>query len=286
METPSSENTSHSKSSSNKSAIDEPSIPYFLPHSDSPGLVLVSQPLTRDNYASWSRAMLIAWSVKNKLGFVDGSIVKPKGIDLDFIHSWTRNNKIVIAWILNSVSKEISASVIFGDSTREIWLNLKDPLQQRNGLRIFQLRRELMNLVQDQNSISVYFTKLKTIWEELSNYRPVCTCGGVKNLSSHYQMEYIMSFLMRLNDSFAQVRGQLLLIDPLPSINKVFSLISQEEHQKKIGSHINAGSDSAGTMAFAVKTDNSKASKGYKEHKKDRPFCTHCNFHGHPIDKC
>ena len=156
METPSSENTSHSKSSSNKSAIDEPSIPYFLPHSDSPGLVLVSQPLTRDNYASWSRAMLIAWSVKNKLGFVDGSIVKPKGIDLDFLHSWTRNNKIVIAWILNSVSKEISASVIFGDSTREIWLNLKDPLQQRNGLRIFQLRRELMNLVQDQNSISVY----------------------------------------------------------------------------------------------------------------------------------
>ena len=95
-----------------------------------------------------------------------------------------------------------------------------------------------------------------------------------------------MSFLMRLNDSFAQVRGQLLLIDPLPSINKVFSLISQEEHQKKIGSHINAGSDSAGTMAFAVKTDNSKASKGYKEHKKDRPFCTHCNFHDHPIDKC
>ena len=47
-----------------------------------------------------------------------------------------------------------------------------------------------------------------------------------------------------------------------------------------------AGSDSAGTMAFAVKTDNSKASEGYKEHKKDRPFCTHCNFHGHPIDKC
>ena len=97
-----------------------------------------------------------------------------------------------------------------------------------------------MNLVQDQNSISVYFTKLKTIWEELSNYRPVCTCGGVKNLSSHYQMEYIMSFLMRLNDSFAQVRGQLLLMDPLPPIIKVFSLISQEEHQKKIGSHINA----------------------------------------------
>ncbi|KAL6342166.1 hypothetical protein AAG906_004486 [Vitis piasezkii] len=99
-------------------------------------------------------------------------------------------------------------------------------------------------------------------------------------------MEYNMSFLMGLNDSFAQVRGQLHLMDPLLPINKAFSLISQEEHQKKIGSHINVGSNSTGTMAFAVKTDNSKASGGYKGQKKDRPFCTHCNFHCHTIDKC
>ena len=38
-----------------------------------------------------------------------------------------------------------------------------------------------------------------------------------------------MSFLMGLNESFAQVRGQLLLMDHLPLINKVFSLVSQEE---------------------------------------------------------
>ena len=78
-----------------------------------------------------------------------------------------------------------------------------------------------MNLVKNQNSVSLYFTKLKTIWEKLSNYKSVCTCGkctcgGVKNPNSHHQMEYIMSFLMGLNYSFAQVRGQLLLMDHLP----------------------------------------------------------------------
>ena len=52
METPSFENMSHSRSFSNKSSIDEPSSSYFLHHLDSPGLVLVSQPLTRGNYAS------------------------------------------------------------------------------------------------------------------------------------------------------------------------------------------------------------------------------------------
>ena len=135
-----------------------------------------------------------------------------------------------------------------------------------------------MNLVQDQNSISVYFTKLKTIWEELNNYRPVCTCGGVKNLNSHYQMKYIMSFLMGLNYSFDQVRGQLLLMDHLLPINKIFSLISQEEHQKKIGSHINVGSDSAETMAFVVKTDNSKALEVIKDRRRIDLFALIATF--------
>ncbi|KAL5544288.1 hypothetical protein UlMin_008072 [Ulmus minor] len=259
METPES---GKSNTTSGHSAIDDSSNPYFLHHSDNPGLVLVSQPLIGENYASWSRAMLIALSVKNKLGFVDGSIPKPAGTDPN-LSSWIRNNNIVISWILNSVSKEISASIIFSVSAYEIWLDLKDRFQQSNGPRIFQLRRELMNHVQDQNSVSVYFTKLKSIWEELSNYRPnctcgKCTCGGVKQLISHYQMEYIMSFLMGLHDSFSQIRGQLLLMDPLPPINKVFALVSQEEHQRKIRTQVSSSSDSTNTVAFAVKSNDPK----------------------------
>ncbi|GFZ09708.1 hypothetical protein Acr_21g0003070 [Actinidia rufa] len=135
-----------------------------------------------------------------------------------------------------------------------------------------------------------------------------CTCDGVKNLSSHYQMEYIMSFLMGLHDSFSQIRSQLLLMDPLPPINKVFALISQEEQQRKIGNQSNSTSDSANSLAFTIKNDNTKKiaknltpykprnysiggnrsnyTGAYKGQNKERPFCTHCNFHGHTIEKC
>lgn len=37
-------------------------------------------------------------------------------------------------------------------------------------------------------------------------------------MNSYYQQEYIMIFLMGLNDSYAHVRGQILLMDPLPPI--------------------------------------------------------------------
>lgn len=55
-------------------------------------------------------------------------------------------------------------------------------------------------------------------------------------MHSYYQQEYIMTFLLELNHSYAHVRGQILLMEPLPPINKVFSLIIQEERQLKIGS--------------------------------------------------
>lgn len=52
--------------------------PYVLHHCFGPATVLVTQQLTgANNYNSWSRAMLIALSAKNKIGFVDGMIMKP-----------------------------------------------------------------------------------------------------------------------------------------------------------------------------------------------------------------
>ena len=44
---------------------------------DSLGMILVSQPLTSDNYSSWSPVMMITLSVKNKLGFVSTMVFRP-----------------------------------------------------------------------------------------------------------------------------------------------------------------------------------------------------------------
>ena len=69
----------------------------------------------------------------------------------------------MISWILNSVSKKISASVLFSEFASEIWYDLRDRFQQSNGPRVFQLRRELINHNENQSSVGVYFTKLKAL---------------------------------------------------------------------------------------------------------------------------
>lgn len=81
--------------------------------------------------------MIIALSAKNKLGFVDGSIPKPDGTDVNLLPYWSRNNNIVISWISNSVCKEISASIIFSDFATEIWNDLKLDSNKAIGLECF-----------------------------------------------------------------------------------------------------------------------------------------------------
>ncbi|KAM6551340.1 hypothetical protein CsatB_001148 [Cannabis sativa] len=200
-----------------RNPLEDPSDPYYLQHDDNP-----------DN-------ILLAISVKNKLGFLDGSIPKPHISEYNLYNAWIRNNNIVISWILNSVSKEISSSLLYDESADTIWTDLKIRFHQENGPHIFNLRKNLMNLRQENQTISMYYTRLKTIWEELSNYRPNftcngCTCGGVKRLQEHHHMVYIMSFLMGLLDHFSQIRSSVLLMDPMPEANRVFHLVTQEEN--------------------------------------------------------
>ena len=37
-----------------------------------------------------------------------------------------------------------------------------------------------------------------------------------------------------INEQYSQIRGKILLMDPLPPVNKIFSLVIQEERQREI----------------------------------------------------
>ena len=184
--------------------------PYSLHPSDHPGLMLVSQPLQEDNYASWRRSMRLALSGKCKLGFIDGSLPKPDpAVDPVLAETWQCTNDIVSTWLLNSVSKEIAASVVYADSAAAIWKDIQDRFSQSNGPRIFELQKSLVGLSQGSLSVSQYFTKLKIIWEELNTYKPLVnySCGGAKPLQDYLQREYVMVFLMGLNDIYMPMLG-------------------------------------------------------------------------------
>ena len=102
----------------------DPNSPFFLHPSENPGLMLVSSPLTETNYHAWCRAMTMALVSKNKLGFADGSIVKPEPEDSLRI-PWERNNTMVLSWISRSLSPEIYQSILYMDLASAVWTDLR-----------------------------------------------------------------------------------------------------------------------------------------------------------------
>ena len=163
---------------------------------------------------------------KNKLSFIDGTFseISP---DNELYAFWYRCNSMVMSWLLHAVSKEIADSIMYINNVVDVWNDLHDRFYQSNGPRVFQIKQLLNSLAQGSDDVSCYYTKLKTLWDELKDFHPipVCSCGGMKALVDYQQTEYVLTFLMGLNASYTQIRAQILMQDPFPFINKVFSLV-------------------------------------------------------------
>ncbi|GMH16025.1 hypothetical protein Nepgr_017866 [Nepenthes gracilis] len=133
--------------------------PFRLEIGDNPAITLVTDLLTVDNYATWSRAMRRALRAKNKLQFIEGTVHKPSDSNDPLFEIWGRCNDMVVSWIQNSVSPSIKSSVVFVDDACEIWNELRDRFTQQNGPRIFQLKKLLASLLQEQDSVSTYYER-------------------------------------------------------------------------------------------------------------------------------
>ncbi|WVZ16525.1 hypothetical protein V8G54_009507 [Vigna mungo] len=75
-------------------------------------------------------------------------------------------------------------------------------------------------------------------YAEIAKEIPRCSCGGCKcdiasKLEKRREEERVHQFLMGLGDaSYGTVRSNVLIGDPLPSLNRVYAILVQEERVK------------------------------------------------------
>ncbi|XP_052727292.1 uncharacterized protein LOC108335022 [Vigna angularis] len=261
---------------------------YYIHPNENPSLVLVSPILEGHNYHGWARSMSMALQMKNKFGFVDGSIPCPAGTD-PMVQAWKRCNNLVLSWINHSVSHEIAISIIWIDSVATAWKDLKDRFSQGDSVRISQLHQDLYSMHQSDLSVTAYYTKMKILWDELCNFRPI----------PEYQ---------------SSASCCILLMDPLPSLPKIFSMIIQHERQLQSGilsqPPVMASQVSQSKPSFSTFNGRGKLSpandygrgrssyqgsqaryQGSQAHSSGGRFgaprqCTHCGRTNHTIDTC
>lgn len=266
--------------------------PLFLSTIDNSGAMLISIQLTgAENFSVWSRAMRIAILGRNKLGFIDGTCVK-EGFGPNLTALWERCNAIVLSWIMNCVSKELLGGIVYSTNAAAVWSDLKERYDKVDGSRIFQLHKEIASISQGTNSISVYFARLRDLWVEFDSITPVpgCACEKSRDFILFVQNQKLLQFLMGLNETYEQARGQILMMIPLPSLNKAYSMLIERESQRSISQTHKSGGQPDMNALVSIRSGSNpvnRQKRPYSPYSYDpNVTCDHCKRKGHSKAIC
>ena len=177
-------------------------------------------------------------------------------------------------------------TVAYSDTASGMWQDLKKRYSVANAPKIHQLNAAIANCKQSNLDVGEFYSKLTNLWNELANHIkvPICTCSGCKcgaagKIIAMYEEDKTHQFLMGLNDDgYSQIRSQILAQEPLPSLDRIFNMVMQEENHKNVMLQREGKTENA--AAFAVNISKSVQAQG------DRPTCKHCGKRGHEEANC
>lgn len=260
----------------------------YLHPSDTPRLSLVSVQLTgSDNCSIWNKGMLVALLAKNKFGFINGTC-KREVLDPSLHNLWDRCNAFVFVWIMNVVSRDSLNIIMYSTMAFLVWKDLNERFNKVTGSRIFQLHREKAFTTQGLDSITIYFGKLKLVWDEFSLiwYLPSCNCEEFKSHIPHQHNIKQFQFLMGLNEYYSNVRSNLLMRVPLPTLNETYYVIVQEESQRGISGIITSSNNTWTTSSETASylSESQRRPNTCAEVPQRFWICSHWHKKGHNKD--
>ncbi|XP_074271447.1 uncharacterized protein LOC141595383 [Silene latifolia] len=298
-------NTSVITSSGEPKKLD-PLSPLSLVYQEGPGQSITHVHLRSDNYEDWSRSMRTSLKSRRKYSFCDGSITKPT--DDFLLQQWEVVHCTIVQWIMNFVDDAVKPSVSHTENARDLWLDLEEQFRVVDGSRIHALKAQLHDCRQTKGmSVTSYFGDLKVLWDAISTVEPPfackcghCTCDIAKQALARQDSEKVHKFLMGLYSTlYRTIRSQQLALDPLPSLNRLYHLVLQEERHLSPTAAA-AVEEPSDVMAFAVHREPStpaaqtasafapdrRALRDLERQERRKFFCTHCKSNGHEVSSC
>ncbi|CAN6697500.1 unnamed protein product [Malus baccata var. baccata] len=148
-------------------------------------------------------------------------------------------------------------------------------------MELYHIESEIHDCVQGTITVSSYFTRLKVLWDERDVVigLPDCDSNTLQHVLVFQQNQKAIKFPMGLNETFNAVKDKILLMDPLPPINKVYSLVLRHEKQQNT---ITGKALKSAYMKCARCNKNNHTTEACCAHLK----CDYCGWKGHIIDYC
>ncbi|XP_071726140.1 uncharacterized protein [Rutidosis leptorrhynchoides] len=233
--------------------------PLFIHRSKGLGSLAIQEKLTGAQiYCSWRRSIEIALSTKRKTGFITGTVVRPVD-DEARAEQWDTCNNMVISWVMSSVSDQIAKFVIFIGTSVEIWKQLEKHFTLSNG------SRKIVNLTPEIVAFMAAYDQQK-------------------------EEQHLFQFLNGLDENYSTLRSQLLLMNPLPSVEIACSMLQQEESQREMFTNLETTALYSKTQKLGQTRQignfgqNNQVGQFNQPNHPDK--CATCGHKWHSPDKC
>lgn len=199
-------------------------------------------------------------------------------------------NAVVLSWLMNSVAKGLLGGITYASNAQPVWHDLYERFNKVDVLKVFNVHKEIATLTQGTATVSVYYSKLKNLWEEFEALvlTPCCNCEKSREFVSHLQKLKLFQFLKGLNKSYNQVRSPILLMNPMPSINQAYRIVVSDERQKSMSMNARIlGLSPSQTLESQRINVAMYAKNGTSRFKRNNGVqCDFCKMKGHTKDGC
>ena len=121
------------------------------------------------NYDLCERVVRTALKAKNKLGCIDGTLLRSEDKDDEEFteaNAWDMANSMLCSWILNIIDPKLRMTMAYCDIAYGMWEDLKKCYSVANATKIHQLKVAIANCKQSTNpDVGEFYSKLTKFME-------------------------------------------------------------------------------------------------------------------------
>uniref|UniRef100_A0A453LMN2 CCHC-type domain-containing protein n=1 Tax=Aegilops tauschii subsp. strangulata TaxID=200361 RepID=A0A453LMN2_AEGTS len=189
------------------------------------------------NYLSWSRRALLILKTKGLESFVEGESTKPVGKASAEWRNWNTTNSLLVAWMLNSLSLSIAATVETISNAAEVWKTLSKLYSGKgNVMLMVETQERVSDLRQGEHTVMEYVAELQRLWADLDHFDPLelphADC--ISTVKKWIERRRVIQFLKDLNSEFEGRRATMFHQPTLPTLEEAIAAIAQEEVRLKV----------------------------------------------------
>ncbi|XP_030452090.1 uncharacterized protein LOC115673970 [Syzygium oleosum] len=211
--------------------------------------------------------------MKDKDSFLDGAAPIPS--DKHPARHWKKCNQLVRTWIGNIISPEVVAELPPIENLKCMWENIKGMYGKLDRAKIFAHTQACNELKQGNMTVTACFNKLSSLWNDMEVAEE--KLEGLESTFKQYrpvkERKKAARFLLILNETHLTFRSQILAMELMPVLGRIYQLAVQEESQR-LASWEHVKVRESMLLVAQVKTQQRRNARKSGEERRQISTCT------------